>query len=90
MCGGNQHPGIRPEPRGRLVLELPDIDIEHDAVQVIAFKRISEGILVDDLAPGDIDEHAPRLHRGEPVLVEEAVRLPCMPRQACSARRVRI
>ena len=57
------------------MLEFPDIDIENDAAQVIALEGISERILVDDLAPGDIDEEAPRLHGGEAILVKESVRL---------------
>ena len=42
---------------------------------MIAAKRIDEGFLVDDLAPGDVDEHAPRLHRGKAVFVKETGRL---------------
>src|SRR5258708_39552435 len=42
---------------------------------MIALERISERLLVDDLAPGDVDEHAPRLHRGKAVVVEETGRL---------------
>jgi len=38
-----------------------DIDIERGASYAIAAKRIDEGFLVDDLAPRDVDEHAPRL-----------------------------
>src|ERR1700674_3987063 len=44
---------------------------------MIALERVGEGLLVDDLAPGDVDEHAPRLHRGKAVLVEEAGCLRC-------------
>src|SRR5215510_2937790 len=44
---------------------------------MIALKRVGEGLLVDDLTPGDIDEHAPRLHRSKAVLVEETGRLRC-------------
>src|SRR5260221_7772244 len=42
---------------------------------MIALERVGEGLLVDDLTPGDVDEHAPRLHRGKAVLVEETGRL---------------
>src|SRR5260370_40023518 len=44
---------------------------------MIALKRVGEGLLVDDLTPGDVDEHAPRLHRSKAVLVEEMGRLRC-------------
>ena len=42
---------------------------------MIAAKRVGEGFLVDDLAPGDVDEYAPRLHRGKAVFVKETGRL---------------
>src|SRR5258708_31185578 len=38
---------------------------------MIALPRVEEGLLVDDLASGDVDEDATLLHRGKPVLVEE-------------------
>src|SRR5215469_14117179 len=44
---------------------------------MIALKRVREGLLVDDLASGDVDEHAPRLHRSKAMLVEETGRLRC-------------
>src|SRR5258706_2643118 len=44
---------------------------------MIALERVGEGLLVDDLTPGDVDEHAPRLHRSKAVLVEETGRLRC-------------
>src|SRR5262249_36216750 len=44
---------------------------------MIALKRRGEGLLVDDLTSGDVDEHAPRLHRSKAVLVEETGRLRC-------------
>src|SRR5260370_30355542 len=44
---------------------------------MIALERVGEGLLVDDLAPSDVDEHAPRLHRSKAVLVEETGRLRC-------------
>src|ERR1700686_3422806 len=44
---------------------------------MIALERVGEGLLVDDLTPGDVDEHAPRLHRCKAVLVEETGRLRC-------------
>jgi hypothetical protein len=56
------------------MLELADIDIEHGAAQVVAGQRVSQRVLIDDLAPSDVDEDAVRLHRGETVLVEQAVR----------------
>src|SRR5580700_2737257 len=67
----DQHLGVRPQPRRRQVLELPDIDIERRAAQTIALQRVDECVLIDDLAARDIDQHAPRLHRGKTVLVEE-------------------
>src|ERR1700693_3435221 len=67
----DQYPRIGPQPRQRCVLEFADINIERGAAQMIAPERLGEGLLVDDLAPRDIDEHAPRLHRGKAVLVEE-------------------
>src|SRR5271170_7931432 len=73
----DQYPGIGPEPRHRRVLEFTDINIERRAAQMIALERVGEGLLVDDLAPGHVDEHAPRLHRGKAPLVEETGRLPC-------------
>ena len=42
---------------------------------MISAKRIDEGFLVDDLAPGNVDEHAPRFHRGKAVFVKETGRL---------------
>ena len=71
----DQHPRIGPEPRHGRVLEFTDIDIERRAAQTIALEGVGEGFLVDDLAPGDVDEHGPRLHRGKAVLVEEMGRL---------------
>src|ERR1700730_12933032 len=44
---------------------------------MIALERVGEGFLVDDLTPGDVDEHAPHLHRCKAVLVEETGRLRC-------------
>src|SRR6516162_4247267 len=44
---------------------------------MIALERVGEGLLVNDLTPGDVDEHAPRLHRSKAVLVEETGRLRC-------------
>jgi MFS family permease len=56
-------------------LEFADIDIERHAAQVIALQRVEKGILVDDLATGDVDQHAALLHRGKTGLVEQAHRL---------------
>src|SRR6516164_7968352 len=42
---------------------------------MIALERVGEGLLVHDLTSGDVDEHAPRLHRCKAVLVEQAGRL---------------
>src|SRR6516165_182930 len=67
----DQYSGIGPEPRHRHVLEFTDIDIERRTAQMIALERVGEGLLVDDLAPGDVDEYAPRLHRGKAALVEQ-------------------
>src|SRR5580700_7029303 len=44
---------------------------------MIALERVGEGLLVDDLTPGDVDEHAPRLHRSKAVLVEQTGGLRC-------------
>src|ERR1700756_4094821 len=44
---------------------------------MLALERIDEGLLVDDLTAGDIDEHAPTLHGCKAILVEEAGRLRC-------------
>src|SRR6266850_7374675 len=38
-----------------------------------AFERVGKVVLVDDLAAGDVDENAPRLHRGKAVFVEETM-----------------
>ena len=59
------------------MLEFADINIKRCAAQMIALKRVGEGLLVDDLTPGDVDEHAPRLHRSKAVLDEETGRLRC-------------
>jgi hypothetical protein len=69
----DNHPRIGPEPRHGSVPEFTDIDIERSASHVIAAKRVSEGFLVDDLAPGDVDEYAPRLHRGKASLSKRRV-----------------
>src|SRR5262249_39077249 len=44
---------------------------------MIALERVGKRLLVDDLTPGDVDEHGPRPHRCEAVLVEETGRLRC-------------
>src|SRR6202040_4126893 len=59
----------------RRPLEFADIDIERRAAQVIALQRVEKGILVDDLATGDVDQHAAVLHRGKTGMVEQAHRL---------------
>src|SRR5215471_16399505 len=59
------------------MLEFADINIKRCAAQMIALERVGEGLLVDDLTPRDVDEHAPRLHRCKAVLVEETGRLRC-------------
>ena len=56
------------------MFELADIDVEHGAAQVVAGQRVSQGVLVDDLAPSNVDEDAVWLHRGKTVFVEQAVR----------------
>ena len=73
----DQYPGIGPEPCGWRVFEFADINVECCAAQMITLERVGEGVLVDDLTPGDVDEHAPRLHRCKAVLVEETGRLRC-------------
>src|ERR1700747_3229874 len=40
-----------------------------------SFERVAEGVLVDDFAAGDVDEHAARLHQAKAAVVEETVRL---------------
>src|SRR5439155_23345432 len=67
----DQHPAIGPQLRHRRPFEFAYIDIERRAAQMIALHRVEKGVLVDDLASGDVDEHATLLHRGKPVLVEE-------------------
>src|SRR5215212_7834401 len=42
---------------------------------MVAFERAEERVLIDDLAPRDVDQHAAALHRREAVLVEQASRL---------------
>src|SRR5689334_13013571 len=42
---------------------------------MIALKRVGEGLLVDDLTAGDVDEHGSRLHYRKAGLVEETGRL---------------
>src|SRR5215212_9280754 len=68
----DQYPAIRPEKRHWRALELADIDIERRAAQMVAFERAEERVLIDDLAPRDVDQHAVGLHRREAVLVEQA------------------
>src|ERR1700730_8612369 len=67
----DQYPAIGPQLRHRWPFEFADIDIERSAAQMIALHRVEKGVLVHDLASGDVDEHATLLHRGKPVLVEE-------------------
>jgi len=38
------------------VLEFADVNIERCAARMIALERVGEGLLVDDLTPGDVDE----------------------------------
>src|SRR5260370_38885352 len=45
--------------------------MESRAAQGIVLERLGEGTLVEDLGQGDVDDHAPRLHRGKAILVEE-------------------
>ena len=45
---------------------------ERHAAQVIALQRVEKGILVDDLATGDVDQHGALLHRDKTGLVEQA------------------
>src|SRR3954453_3312043 len=70
----DQYSAIRPEPRCWRALELADIDVKHRAAQMIALERAEKSLLVDNLAPRDIDQHAAGLHRREAVLVEQAGR----------------
>src|SRR6516164_1146768 len=73
----DQYPGIGPEPLRRRVLEFADINIERCAAQMIALERVGKRLLVDDLTPGNVDEHASRLHRCKAILVEETGGLRC-------------
>src|SRR5260370_32689322 len=75
--GGERDTGIGTGAGEGRVLEFADINIERCAAQMIALERVGEGLLVDDLTPGDVDEHAPRLHRSKAILVEETGRLRC-------------
>src|SRR6516162_8444932 len=59
------------------MLEFADINIERCAAQMIALERVGKSLLVDDLTPGNVDEHAPRLHRCKAILVEEPGSLRC-------------
>jgi hypothetical protein len=43
---------------------------------MIALQRVEKGILVDDLATGDVDQHAALLHRGKTGVVEQALITP--------------
>src|SRR4051794_25162867 len=56
--GGDQYPVIRPELRHWRALELADIDIQHRAAQMVALQRAEECVLIDDLAPRDVNQHA--------------------------------
>ncbi len=71
----DQHAGIGPQLTPRRVLELADIDVEGGAAQVVAGQRVGQGLFIDDLAAGDIDQHGPRLHGGKALRVEQAGRL---------------
>src|SRR5215207_8055071 len=68
--GRDQHPRVGPKPRHRRVLEFTDIDVKDGATQMIALEHISEGILIDDLPAGDVDEHGSRFHGGEAIRIE--------------------
>src|SRR5579883_2219884 len=57
------------------MLEFADIDIERRAAQMAARERLGQGRLVDNLAAGEVDEHAACLHAGEAVAVEQPGRL---------------
>src|SRR5262249_18328680 len=72
---GDQDSRISPEPYHRRPLEFADIDVERSASKMTALQRVKERILIDDLAPGDVDQHAAYLHRGKAVLVEQTSRL---------------
>src|SRR5258708_38017481 len=67
----DQYLGIRPEPRHRRVLEFTDINIESPAARMITPQRVGEGLLIDDLTPGDVYDYASRLHPGKAGLIEE-------------------
>jgi hypothetical protein len=60
-----------PQPRHWRALEFADIDVQGRTSQVIALERNGESTFVHDFATSDIDEHAPRPHRGKAVFVEE-------------------
>jgi hypothetical protein len=51
---------------------MPSLSVEaRCAAQMIALKRVSKGLFVDDLAAGDVDGHATRLHLSETFPVEK-------------------
>src|SRR3954451_2424491 len=66
----DQHPAIRPQPRHWRALELADIDIQRCAAQMVALQRAEECVLINDLAPRDVNQHAAALHRREAALIE--------------------
>ena len=55
------------------MLEFADIDVECDAAQMIAPERVSERLLVDDLAARDIDQDAAGFHQGKALGIEQPV-----------------
>src|SRR3954463_8665111 len=68
----DQYPAIRPEKRHWRALELADIDIQYRAAQMVALQSAEERVLIDDLAPRDVDQHAAAFHRRKAMLVEQA------------------
>src|SRR5262249_47027004 len=66
---------IRPQPGYRRVLEFAGVDVKLHAAQPILLQGVGQRLLIDDLAAGDIDQHAADLHALEPLAVEQPVRL---------------
>ena len=75
----DQHPAIGPQLHHRRPLEFANIDIERGAAQVIAVQRIEKGILVDDLATGNVDQHAALHYRQQAACVRRLAQEAMMP-----------
>src|SRR6516164_7005298 len=71
----DQRSGVGPELPRRQVLEFADIDVECGTAQVTAFESVGQGILIDNFAARNIDQHAARLHPAKALVVEQTVGL---------------